>query len=144
MRLGVMFWYITGMTIWGSVSDIRKKTVSLLFLLLTGAGVIPIAVWERNIPFAARLFGIALGGVFFLIGFLTKEAVGKGDAAMIGICGAALGLSATVMVLCIGLVFASIVSLLLLCLGKAGRKSRIPFFPFLAMGELTTALFVLL
>lgn len=144
MKLGIMFWYITGMTIWGSISDIRAKSVSILFLVIAGAGVIPIAIWERNVPLSARLFGIALGGVFLLIGFMTKEAVGKGDAAMIGICGAALGLSSAVMILCVGLMFSSIVSLLLLCLKKAGRKSRIPFFPFLAMGELTTALFALL
>lgn len=144
MNLGVMFWYITGMTVWGSISDIRKKAVSISFLLIAAAGVIPIALWERNVPLSARIFGLLLGGIFYLISIVSKEAVGKGDAVMIGICGAAVGFSATCMVLCTALLLSSVVSLALLCLRKAGRKTRIPFYPFLAAGELITALMVLL
>ena len=143
VKLGVMYWYIIGMTVLGSISDIRRKSVSLLYLLIAAAGVIPIALWERNVPLPARIMGILLGAVFFLVSFLTREAVGRGDAAMIGICGAAMGFSATVMMLCIGLVFSSIVSLALLCFRKAGRKTRIPFYPFLALGELSAAFLVL-
>ena len=144
MKLGVMYWYITGMTVWGAVSDIRRKSVSIAYLLIAGAGVIPIALWERNVPLPARVLGILLGGVFFLVSFLTKEAVGRGDAAIIAICGAAMGFSVTAMMLCIGLLFSSVVSLALLCFRKAGRKTQIPFYPFMALGELSAALLVLL
>lgn len=143
MSLGIMYWYITGMTVLGSITDIRKKTVSISFLLIVATGVIPIAIWERNVPLPARGFGLLLGAVFYLISIVTAEAVGKGDSVMIGICGAAIGFSATCMVLCVGLLFSSVVSLFLLCIKKAGRKTRIPFYPFLAIGELVTALMVL-
>lgn len=144
MNLGIMYWYIVGMTVWGSISDIRRKSVSVLFLAVCATGVIPIAFWEKNVSLSARLFGVLLGGIFLLISRLTKEAIGKGDAAMIGICGGAVGFAVTATILCAGLMLSSVFSLGLLCFRKAGRKTRIPFFPFLAAGEGVFALLVLL
>ncbi len=103
------------------------------------AGVIPIALFERNIPLMARVFGLLVGALFLLVSVLSKEAVGKGDAIMIGISGAALGFSAISVILCISFFLLSVISLGLLVIKRLGRKDRIPFFPFLAAGEYVLA-----
>lgn len=139
MKLGFMYWYIAAVTTAGSITDIRKKSVPVWFLFGMAAGVIPIALFERNIPLMARAFGFSVGALFLLVSVLSKEAVGKGDAILIGISGAALGFSAISVILCISFFLLSVISLGLLVIKRLGRKDRIPFFPFLAAGEYVLA-----
>ena len=139
MKLGLMYWYIAGITAAGSIVDIRKKSIPVRFLIGAAAGVIPIALYERNIPAVARVFGISVGVLFLAVSFLSKEAVGRGDALIIGITGGALGFSALSVILCISFFLLSLISLGLLVIKRLGRKDRIPFFPFLAAGEFVLA-----
>lgn len=143
MKLGMMYWYIVGATAVGSIADVRKKSVPVIFLIAAAAGVVFVAIIERNIPLAARILGSAVGVLFLLVSYVSKESVGRADAAMIGISGAALGFSVLSIILCISFFLLSIVSLALLVIKKYGRKDRIPFFPFLTAGELVLAAFLL-
>lgn len=142
--LGIMYWYMLAVTIAGSITDIRKRTVHVVFFAVVAAGIAALMFWDRSIPAEARLFGILTGLLFLGLSFITKESVGRGDAVMIMLTGAALGFPATAAVLCIGFLLLSLISLVLVVVKKYGRKERIPFFPFLAAGELVLAVLVLL
>ena len=131
-RLGILYWYMLAVTITGSIIDVRKRSVHVAFFAAVAAGIAALMFWDRSIPAEARLFGILTGLLFLGLSFITKEAVGKGDAVMIMLTGAALGFSATAAVLCIGFLLLSLISLVLVVVKKYGRKERIPFFPFLA------------
>ena len=143
MKPGIMYWYILLATSALSISDIRRKSVPVWSLAFMAAGAVFLALWERNVPFAARVFGIITGLVFLLISVLSKEAFGKGDAIVIIIIGAALGFSALGTLLCIGFFFSALGALVLLVMKKRGRKDRIPFLPFLAAGEMMFAVLCL-
>lgn len=143
MKLGVMYWYIFGVTSIGSIADIRSKSVPAWFLAAASAGVIPAAFADKAVPITARVFGAAVGVLFLAVGLLSKESVGRGDALMIGISGAALGFFTLSLILCVSFFLLAIVSLGLIVIRKLGRKDRIPFFPFLAAGELVVAVLLL-
>ena len=144
MNPGMLYWYILAVTVAGCVPDIRRKSVHVAFFIVAAAGILLLSVWDKSVPVEARAFGILTGLLFLGVSFLTKEAVGRGDAWMIVLTGAALGFSTTAAVLCLSFLLLSLVSLVLVVVKNPGRKARIPFFPFLAAGELGLAFLILL
>ena len=144
MNPGILDWYIFGVTVAGCVPDIRRKSIHVVFFIVAVAGIPVLSFWDRSVPIEARVFGILAGLLFLGLSFLTKEAIGRGDALMIILTGAAIGFSATAAVLCLSFLLLSFTSLVLVVVKKLGRKARIPFFPFLAAGELSLALLVLI
>lgn len=82
--------------------------------------------------------GIGIGLAVCLLHWVTQKGIGLGDgmlAVLIGIC---TGAEFTVICLCASFFLASCAALVLCCLKKAGRKSRIPFVPFLFLGYMIT------
>ncbi len=61
----------------------------------------------------------------------TREALGTGDAAVIGGMGVMLGCRQTLGICFFGLMISGAAGLFLIAAGKAGRKTQIPFVPFL-------------
>ncbi len=86
---------------------------------------------------------IILGGLFYLLFVVSKEQwIGGGDVKL----GAALGIIISdpllaVLTLFIACLFGSLVGLPLMLMGKAGRKTRLPFGPFLIMATLIVYIF---
>ncbi len=140
--MGIMYWYLVGVTGVGTYFDLREKNIPVVFLLLSAIGVIPLAVWKANIPILSRAFGLAVGLFFFGVGYITKEAIGKADAALITIIGAGIGFSDLCAVLLLSFGVLVLVALVLITVKHTGRKARIPFYPFVAAGELALAVLV--
>jgi leader peptidase (prepilin peptidase)/N-methyltransferase len=88
-----------------------------LLLTLLVALVVPAALYLLSIPFGAGAFG--MGDVKLLIGV-----------------GLMLGLTRTIGGLLAGLLAAGIVLVVLLALGRIGRRTYVPFGPFLVFGAL--------
>lgn len=74
--------------------------------------------------------------------FLTGEQIGYGDAAVVTL----MGLFVTADIVCstmvMGLTIAGIISVILIALGRAGRKKQIAFTPFLLLGYGLTEVFM--
>lgn len=140
--MSIMYGYILLVTFVGSVMDIRRKSIPVWYLCVAAVGIIPIAVWKPDLPLSARLFGGAAGLLFFGIALVSHEAVGKGDAAIIGIVGTALGFSSLCVILCISFLILAIFSLGYIVIRRVGRKARVPFYPFLGAGELLLMLLI--
>lgn len=88
------------------------------------------------------LIGLALGfGLFYLIAVLSKGGMGGGDIKMMGMVGAFLGWKAVLLTTFIGSLTGAVVGLSLMALSKAGRKTKIPFGPYLALGSLVSLFF---
>ena len=82
--------------------------------------------------FAVSLIGLAL--------YKGEEVMGMGDVKLFAPIGLFLGWRMTLLALFISVVLGGISSLLLMLLGKANRKSMIPFGPFIVTGVFITVM----
>jgi len=74
------------------------------------------------------------GGVLYAIALIGP--MGGGDIKLLAMIGAFVGIRAIAPAMFMGFVAGGIIAVILMILGKAGRKDFIPFGPFLALGGL--------
>lgn len=127
--------------LWLAIQDKRhlgvtRKSLVAAVLLLLVAGCFETVTWE------SRLGGAMIGVVLLLFGYFSKEAIGLADGILILVCGVAFGLYETMMLCFFATVYAGGCSVVLLLAGKVGKKSRIPFLPFVLLGYITMRLFL--
>ncbi|MFY9586555.1 MAG: prepilin peptidase [Actinomycetota bacterium] len=112
--------------------------VPLLAVVTALAGV-PWSAWIRGIE------GMVVGaGVFFVIALIYPAGMGMGDVKFAGLIGLFVGYASwSYLVAAFFLAFltGAIVGVLLMVGGKAGRKTAIPFGPFMALGAILAVLF---
>ena len=126
-----------------AVRDIKDKTIYLSPVILGSiAGLVVNLVLGNDI--AKILAGCIPGAFLFLVSVITGECIGRGDGEVTAMIGLTIGLTETIWVLFIALMAAMFVCLILLLAKKAGRKSRIPFVPFLLFGTILRAGMVIL
>lgn len=139
------------MEIWKSVVREGCSLITLLWLalqdkkylgisrigLITASGILLFAGCFGKVGWQSRLGGAAVGAVLLLLGFLSKEAIGYGDGMLVFICGIAYGFYETMALCFFAAAYAGCFSGILLMVRKAGRKTRIPFLPFLLLGYIT-------
>ncbi len=94
------------------------------------------------IAMSDALYGfLAGGGIFFLLALLVPGGMGGGDIKLMGMVGAFLGLKAALITIFLGSLVGAIGGIIgMVALGK-GRKSKIPFGPYLVVGALTALFF---
>lgn len=121
--------------------DVRKREIvpwSLwIFLIL---GIIGNAVKPMH-SLWSMLGGAAVGIGMLLISVFSRGSVGLGDGFLLCVTGIYLGLEANLLMLLGALFLCALFSILLLCFRKAGRKTNVPFVPFLLAGYLWGLLF---
>ncbi len=99
----------------------------------------PFSMPTQIIGFKNALLGFLLGGgLYFLIAVLSKGGMGGGDIKMMAMVGAFLGWKAVLLTTFIGSLTGSIVGIFLMVFKGKGRKTKIPFGPFLALGSIIT------
>jgi leader peptidase (prepilin peptidase)/N-methyltransferase len=92
--------------------------------------------------FRESLIGLLSGGlVFFLIAevsyrILRQEAMGGGDIKMMAMVGAFLGWKSVLLTTFAGSLLGSLIGIFFMVFKGTGRKTKIPFGPFLALGAL--------
>jgi leader peptidase (prepilin peptidase) / N-methyltransferase len=85
----------------------------------------------------SSLCGLMIGGaIFYLIALVSRGGMGGGDIKLIAMIGAFLGLPGVLFTIFASALFGSVVGLMLILLGKKGRKDRVPFGPFLSCGAI--------
>lgn len=88
------------------------------------------------------LIGLVTGfGLFYLIAVLSKGGMGGGDIKMMGMVGAFIGWKGVLLTTLLGSLTGAIVGVSLMAFNKAGRKTKIPFGPYLALGALISLFF---
>lgn len=92
---------------------------------------------------AAAIGAAALWGAFFVLMAIYPAGMGFGDVKLAGLIGAALGwlgAGPTVVGLLAAFVYGGLSGLALIVFRRAGRKSAIPFGPFLLLGFWTAVM----
>ena len=114
-------------------------------LFLSCALLVASAVAERE---SSRLLGATIGGsaaflTLLAIHLVSPRGMGFGDVRLAGLIGVTLGwlgIGYVAVGIFLSFLMASVVGLGLMALGRRGRKDRVPFGPFLAMGWLVSVL----
>ena len=88
----------------------------------------------RDMGISACLIGMTLGAVLVAVSKWSKEALGIGDALLILMIGMGMGIYQTALVVFYALFVTSVVCAVLLMMKRVGKKTRIPFVPFLLLG----------
>ncbi len=94
-----------------------------------------------DLGWKASLGGAALGfGMFYAIAILSRGGMGGGDIKLMAMVGAVTGWKGVLMTTFLGSLTGSALGLFLMATRGKGRKTKIPFGPFLALGSILTLL----
>lgn len=110
--------------------------------LLAGGLLLP-DVFDRAVPlgFKNSLIGAALGfGLFYFIAIVSRGGMGGGDIKMMAMVGAVTGWKGVLLTTFVASLVGAAVGIGLMILKGTGRKAKIPFGPFLALGFLVSIL----
>ncbi len=87
--------------------------------------------------YAQAFLGLLVGGgILYVIAMIKPGGMGGGDIKLMAMIGAFIGIKALGPAMFLGFVIGGIIAVLLMILGKARRKTMIPFGPFLGLGGL--------
>jgi leader peptidase (prepilin peptidase)/N-methyltransferase len=112
-------------------------------ITLPGIGIgLGLSLWALPITPLGSLLGVLIGGSFFyLIALVSKGGMGGGDIKLIAMIGAFLGWQGTLFTIFSGALLGSLVGVMLMVLGRKGRKDKVPFGPFLSAGAILFILY---
>ncbi len=119
-----------------SISDWKKKTIPLKWILIMGVTVLILAFLCKDMEPGQRIGGGMVGIIFLFLSKCTKEAIGYGDSLLIFILGIHLGGLCLLRVLFLASVIAAIASLFRLWKHGWKRNATLPFVPFLSIAYL--------
>ena len=86
------------------------------------------------------IVGAGISFILLIIALIVKSALGMGDVKMFLVIGLLYGLVDTYSILLFSIIVMAIVSIILLLIKKATRKTAIPMAPFTAIGFLLSIL----
>lgn len=118
-----------------SCMDLRTRKIPWIPVVILGMVVFVYRIWS-GISLAEVAAGVIPGGVLLLVSAVTEESIGYGDGLVLLVLGLFCGVAETVAVLGMALLLASVLSMVLLALKRAGRKTKLPFLPCLCSGYL--------
>lgn len=118
-----------------SVIDLRTGKIPVLPVALLGMAVLGYRGWN-GAPVLDIAAGVIPGVVLLLVARVTKESIGYGDGIVLLVLGVFCGAVKTVAILGMSLMIAAVLSMILLVLKKAGRKTALPFIPCLCSAYL--------
>ena len=116
---------ISAVLLWNSILDWKYKKISLISVL---AGII--SIWMAGHIRLIHLSGAAVGILLFLCSFFTRGQIGIGDGIIFCMTGLGYGFWGNLGLLFLSFLFSAVVSAVLLFGRRVGRKTRIPFIPF--------------
>ena len=120
-----------------SVEDVRKREVSALAILsctLVSAAAVGYGAYRGDFDALSLLLSLLPGAAVLFVALMSREGVGYGDGFLILASGPALGAGAVYLGLLAALFAAAAFSGILITIKRAGRRTRIPFVPFMALG----------
>lgn len=123
-----------------SVIDLREQIIPNKIILpsmaIALAAVGTIALFRGDAGYIYdKLLGFAAGGVpLGLLALAIPKGMGMGDAKLAAFTGLFLGWRSQVIAFFFAFLLGAIAGVAMMAAGKKGRKSRIPFGPFLALG----------
>ena len=120
-----------------SVSDLAYRLIPNKITLPAWGLFLLLRWWIHPAePYGLHLLAMAVGfGVFFLLTVLSRGGVGGGDIKLFAVVGLFLGLRLLVLAIFLSALLGTIYGIGLILLRGAGRKTQVPFGPFIAAGS---------
>lgn len=118
-----------------SVWDIRTKKIPLWISLCFGSCSLLYSIC-CNRECLEFILALIPGGICFLLGYWTREAIGYGDAILLCALGMLYSLEELLSICVIAVMLAGVAGLVLLVVFRKNGKYEIPFVPFLWIGWL--------
>ena len=122
---------LLGLLSWAAWKDIKTGTLPILIMIILAAAGILLKVIFGEAGVLEILSGCIPGAIAFTLAYITRQAIGYGDAALITVTGIYLGLSANVCLVLCALVLSALTAIVLLVIKKKRRKDEMPFAPFM-------------
>lgn len=116
-----------------SFLDLRKRSFPMIPVLAAAAALFlcRFLLLKQDFSFYGILAGVIPGGLAFLLSLLSRGAIGGGDALLLLLLGILAGFWNTSAIAMLAVLLAAGAGLLLMASGKAGKKTELPFIPFL-------------
>lgn len=119
--------------------DIKERKISVISLIISAVTGIGVQFYMQTESIYSIVGGCFIGAGLWIISYFTKESIGKGDVYFIGITAIYFGFFKTMEFLIWALCFSFFASMIFIICKKAGRKTEIPFFPFLLIAYVLMA-----
>lgn len=121
----------------------RITLVGIPVGLVTGSFLLPDPFLRASVlGYKASIAGFLVGGgLFYLVAVLSRGGMGGGDIKMMAMVGAVMGWKSVLLTMFLGSLTGSFVGIFLMIFKGKGRKTKIPFGPFLALGTIITLFF---
>lgn len=123
--------------VFNSWKDIRKKEISLLTVAVFAIVGIAVNLYRGTFG-GSNLAAVGIGAGMILFSLISRGEIGMGDGLLLMALGTVLSVKELLEMLGIGLFCCCIWGILLLFWSKTGkkvgRKTEIPFVPFLLLG----------
>lgn len=134
MQNRVIEWMIYGLLFAGllieAIVDIRKRKIWVPIALIEIPLLIGLHYWMHQGSLFLWIASIGVGAFFYLISFVTKEQLGRGDALLFAMTGAGIGLQSNVLLLYLTFVMTFGVAAFLWLVKKVNKNYRMPLAPF--------------
>jgi prepilin signal peptidase PulO-like enzyme (type II secretory pathway) len=85
------------------------------------------------------LSGLGAAAFFIVLGSLSRGSMGMGDAKLAALIGLVAGWPAVLVALFVAFALGAVTGVLLMAIGRLGRRDPLPFAPALAVGAATAA-----
>jgi leader peptidase (prepilin peptidase)/N-methyltransferase len=110
----------------------------ILIGLIAGALILPDPFMRWSpLGYKASIIGVAAGfGLFYAVAVLSRGGMGGGDIKMMAMVGAIMGWKTVLLTTFLGSLLGSVWGLFLMVAKGKGRKTKVPFGPFLAAGTI--------
>lgn len=131
---------IITLLILSSIKDIKHKEIPIEYIITTFLLGIIIMLTNPNITIVNSILGLLIGFIIFALSIITHNAIGQGDALIIGIMGGILGYSTILGIMFFAFIFSSLYGSYLIFFKRKSKKTKIPFIPFLLLGTLVVFL----
>ncbi|MCW2758549.1 MAG: peptidase [Nocardioidaceae bacterium] len=117
--------------------DVRRLPDKIVLPAYPALAVLLMVAWDLHALLRAAYAGAALFAFFFLVATLAAGSMGFGDVKLSGLVGGMLGYLSWGALLTgafLGFFLGAVVGVVLMATTKAGRKTAVPFGPFMILG----------
>jgi prepilin signal peptidase PulO-like enzyme (type II secretory pathway) len=123
-----------------AVYDVRRRRIPNAAVYPAIAVALVVAFIRPDGPWWNFLIaGLSAGALFIALSAISRGAMGGGDIKLAGLIGLMAGWPGVLVALFVAFAVGAGVGLLLIALGRIGRRDPLPFAPALAVGAATAA-----
>lgn len=116
-------------------ADLRTKELPIFWLILSSLSGAGIYLWKQPFSLWSLAGGVAVGGFLILCSAISREGIGRGDGYLFCVTGIFLGFQENMALLLTSVLLCSAGAVILLAVKRCGRRSQIPFIPFVLAAD---------